>query len=157
MLLWQECGCSLCWFLRFGFKLSFQWVSLSKVNNNPDGKTYREVELTNLDGKGPGKIIIDNGNKIIEANDFTNGQAQGPGKMFIKQNTGNPNDDFFLTGTFQNGCLESRVLGYSYLPLFDDKDVPILSNDTVLFYIATYAKGIPVGPIWRQSEVYFCL
>lgn len=137
---------------KFNFTIKFDKLSAKIWKHFPDGKTFQAENLENLDGAVLGRIMIDGGRKVIEASLFSNGQAQGRGKMTFRANTGNPNDDFFLVGTFQNGCLESTVLGYSFLPLFDEKDVPIHSNDTVLTYISNYVRGIPVGPVWRQSK-----
>ena len=111
----------------------------------------RPVQLSELDGQKFGRIMFNDQKSILEAGSFSKGLAEGPGKLTIRFDRKNLNEDFVFNGHFRYGCFEGRVRGFNYLPLFDDHDLPIPSNETVLTYVAAQVRGQPIGPIWRPT------
>ena len=113
------------------------------------GPKVQEKQLSELNGQIQGRIIFNDKKTFLESNQFNKGLAEGPGKITLRKDRKNLNQDFDWTGSFFNGCFEGRVRGYNYLPLHDEEDRPIPSNETVMTYIAAHVRGQPLGPIWR--------
>ncbi len=112
-------------------------------------ENIRETKFLDLNGQMTARLIFNDRNRILESNLFNQGIAQGAGKITLRPNRKVLNEDFFYSGNFFNGCLEGRVRGYSYLPMYDDNDKPIPSNETVMTYLAAQIRGLPLGPVWR--------
>jgi len=109
----------------------------------------KETKFVDLNGQTTARLIFNDKKRILESNLFNQGIAEGQGKITFRANRKVLNEDFFYSGNFFNGCLEGRVRGYSYLPMYDDNDKPIPSNETVMTYIAAQIRGVPLGPVWR--------
>jgi hypothetical protein len=109
----------------------------------------KESKFEELNGKMTGRVLFNDKKTFLDAQEFNRGLAQGSGKLTIRHDRRNLNEDFFYSGSFFNGCFEGRVRGYNFLPMFDDNDQPVPSNETVLTYIAAHVRGQPLGPVWR--------
>ena len=134
---------------------SSQWPCYTEADVNAVfevAPAIKQITIQELEGQKTGRIMFNDKKTILEAKEFNRGLAQGSGKLTIRPNRKNVNEDFFYEGSFLNGCLEGRVRGFNFLPLFDDNDLPIPSNETVLAYIAALVRGQPLGPIWRPMS-----